>query len=126
VGVEGLSPVPEAAELPPDRAAHMLEAGEAEIVDVRTPEEHEAGHIGGSRHIPIEQLSEAAEDLDPSKRTVFYCRSGDRSATAAEAFIASGREAYSIAGGLLAWAELGLPLQPAGGRVAERTPLPSQ
>jgi len=102
----------------------MLESGEAEVIDVRTPEEHEAGHIGGAKHIPIEVLSGAAGELDASRPAVFYCRSGERSAAAAEAFVASGREAYNIAGGLLAWAERGLPLEPAGGRVAERDPLP--
>ena len=55
---------------------------------------------------------------------VLYCRSGDRSGTAAAAFAASGRDAHSIAGGLLAWTEAGLPIEPEDGHVAERSGLP--
>ena len=111
-------------ELAPERVSEMLASGEVELVDVRTDEEHEAGHVAGARHLPIERLSEAAGALDSSKTLVFYCRSGERSATAAEALVASGREAYSMSGGLVAWAEHGLPLEPADGSVIERSALP--
>ena len=43
---------------------------------------------------------------------------------AAEAFAASGWSAHSIEGGLAAWAERGLPLEPQDGQVAERSILP--
>ena len=43
---------------------------------------------------------------------------------AADAFAASGWDAHSIEGGLLAWAEAGLPLEPEGGEVADRSGLP--
>ena len=46
-------------------------------------------------------------------------RVGVRSAMATQAFRASGYEAYSMAGGLMAWADAGLPLAPEGGRVAD-------
>jgi rhodanese-related sulfurtransferase len=111
-------------ELAPDRVAEMLEAGQLELIDVRTDEEHEAGHVAGDRHLPIERLAEGAAALDPSKPLVFYCRVGERSAVAADALSASGREAYSMAGGLLAWAERGLPLEPEGGAVSEHGLLP--
>jgi rhodanese-related sulfurtransferase len=111
-------------ELAPERVAELLAAGELELVDVRTPAEHQAGHVAGARHLPIERLSQAAGELDSAKTLVFYCRSGDRSAAAAEALVGSGREAYSMSGGLLAWAEQGLPLEPDGGSVVERSVLP--
>ncbi|MFN2616032.1 MAG: rhodanese-like domain-containing protein [Thermoleophilaceae bacterium] len=111
-------------ELTPDRVSELLGAGELELVDVRTPEEHGAGHVAGARHVPLERLSEAAGQLDDSKTLVFYCRSGERSAAAAEALVASGREAYSMSGGLLAWHEQGLPLEPDGGEVIELSGLP--
>jgi len=50
---------------------------------------------------------------------VFYCRSGDRSTMPAEAFRASGWEAYTIEGGLTAWAEAGQPLEPEDGEVVD-------
>jgi rhodanese-related sulfurtransferase len=50
---------------------------------------------------------------------VFYCRLGARSGMASQAFRAAGYEAYNMTGGLTAWAEAGLPLDPEDGYVAE-------
>jgi rhodanese-related sulfurtransferase len=49
---------------------------------------------------------------------VFYCRVGARSAMAADAFRNAGFDAHTLAGGLLAWVDAGLPLGPEGGHVA--------
>jgi rhodanese-related sulfurtransferase len=111
-------------EIAPRRLAEMLESGEAELVDVRTAEEREAGRIPGSRHLPLESLAEEATTLDGSKTLVFYCRSGDRSGGAADAFSASGREAYSLAGGIVAWAEEGRAIEPEEGEVGHPSGLP--
>ena len=99
-------------ELTPERAAELVEKGEAELVDVRTDEEREAVRIPASRHIPIDSLAQEAGQLDASRPVVFYCRSGDRSGAAADAFVASGREAYNLSGGIVAWREKGLPVEP--------------
>ena len=107
----------------PERAAELLEDG-AQAIDVRTPEEHEAGHIAGDRHVPLDEVDGAAGSLDRSAPVIFYCRGGERSAMAAEAFAASGWSAHSIEGGLVAWAETGLPLEPENGEVADRSNLP--
>ena len=111
-------------ELPPERVAELLDSGDAQVVDVRRPEEHEAGHVAGDVHAPLDQVSSLADSLDRSRTVVFYCRSGDRSAMAAEAFRASGWDAHSMAGGLMAWAESGLALEPEGGTVARTSGLP--
>jgi rhodanese-related sulfurtransferase len=116
--------VSEERALPPERVAELVDSGEAQVVDVRAGHEHEAGHIARDRHVPLEAVSAAADDLDRSKAVVFYCRGGERSAMAAEAFAASGWDAYNMAGGLLAWAERGLPLEPEEGVVAERSVIP--
>jgi rhodanese-related sulfurtransferase len=107
----------------PERAAELLQDG-AQAIDVRTPEEHEAGHIASDRHVPLDEVDGAAGSLDRSAPVIFYCRGGERSAMAAEAFAASGWSAHSIEGGLVAWAEKGLPLEPADGEVADRSNLP--
>jgi rhodanese-related sulfurtransferase len=104
-------------ELPPDRLAAM---SGAQVIDVREDYEHEAGHIPGSRHIDPTELTAAAETLDRDRPVVFYCRSGDRSTMPAEAFRASGWEAYTLEGGLAAWADAGRPLEPEDGSVAQR------
>src|SRR4051812_47943777 len=104
-------------ELPPDRVASM---SDAQLIDVREDYEHDAGHIPGSRHADVNDLNGVADSLDRSKPVVFYCRSGDRSIMPAQAFRASGWDAYAIEGGLTAWVEAGEPLEPEDGEVAHR------
>jgi rhodanese-related sulfurtransferase len=110
-------------EIEPRRAAELIEAG-AVLIDVRALDEYEAGHIEGARHVPLETLNDETAGADRNEAIVFYCRGGGRSAAAAEAFAASGWDAHSVAGGLVAWAEAGLSLEPSDGRVAERSVLP--
>ena len=107
--------------LPVDRVAAMADA---QLIDVREDYEHDAGHIPGSRRIDVAELTAAAAELDQFKPVVFYCRSGDRSTMPAEAFRASGWEAYTLDGGLAAWVEGGQPLEPEGGEVSQRRPGP--
>jgi rhodanese-related sulfurtransferase len=106
-------------DLTPQRVAEMMESGDAQVVDVREPYEYEAGHIAGVVHIELEHLAARAEEIDRDKPVIFHCRLGRRSALATEAFAASGIEAYNMAGGIQAWAEAGLPLEPEGGYVAD-------
>jgi rhodanese-related sulfurtransferase len=107
-------------DLEPERVAEWLrEDPEAQVIDVREPGERDAGHIAGTRHIELAALSSQAETVARDRRVVFYCRVGSRSLMAAQAFRASGYEAYSMAGGLVRWAREGRPLSPEGGRVAE-------
>jgi len=90
-----------------------------QLVDVRTAEERVVSRIGGDRHIPVEELTERADEVDRERAVVFYCRVGSRSEMAAQAFRASGFEAYSMLGGLARWAQEGRPLSPEGGYVAD-------
>ena len=114
----------ETREIEPRRAAELIEQG-AVAVDVRDPDEYEAGHIAGARHVTFDRLTPEEAGLDEGRQVLFYCRSGDRSATAAAAFAGAGWDAYSVAGGLEAWADSGLPLEPDGGTVAERANMPA-
>lgn len=107
-------------ELEPERvAAWMAEARSAQVIDVREPYEREAGHIEGTRHIELTQLSGAAESIDRARPVIFYCRAGTRSQMAALAFREAGFEAYTMSGGLLRWAAEGRALAPPGGHVAD-------
>jgi rhodanese-related sulfurtransferase len=107
----------------PVRARELIDGG-AQVVDVRTTAEHAAGHIAGAAHVPLDRLDEDAGELDRDRPLVVYCRGGNRSAMAAEALRNSGWEAHSIEGGLAAWAEVGLPLEPEDGEVAPTQNLP--
>ncbi len=103
----------------PHEVAELLAENAVELIDVRQPFEHDAGRIAGGRLIELGQLVSEAQSLARERPIVFYCRSGGRSAMATEAFLASGFTAYNLRGGLLAWRDAGLPLQPEHGYVAE-------
>jgi rhodanese-related sulfurtransferase len=104
-------------DLSPARAAELLRDG-AQAVDVREQYERDAGHIADTLHIELERLAAEAATLDRERPVVFYCRTGSRSALAAQAFAAAGFEAHNLDGGLKAWVKEGLPIEPADGHVA--------
>jgi rhodanese-related sulfurtransferase len=105
-------------DLSPARVEELKRDG-AQLVDVREPGEREAGRIpDDTAHIELNDLGERAGSLDPDRPLVFYCRSGSRSAMAAQAFAAAGFDAHNLDGGLKAWVAAGLPLDPPDGRVA--------
>ena len=109
----------EDVDVDPDRARALIESGEVQVVDVREPYEWEAGRIAGARHIELERLAAEAGSLDRDRPVLFYCRPGARSGMAASAFRRAGYEAYSMDGGLTAWNQRGLPLEPDDGTVAD-------
>lgn len=90
-----------------------------QLIDVREPYEREAGHLADSCHIPLVELTAQAATVERERPVVFYCRVGSRSNMAAQAFRASGFEAYSMRGGLMRWAQEGRPLEPEDGYVAK-------
>lgn len=106
-------------EVSPEQTSEALAASNAQVIDVREPYEREAGHVAGTRHIELQHLASSAGTLDPDRPVIFVCRAGSRSLMAAQAFRRAGFEAYSMAGGLLQWAQEDRPLEPAGGYVAE-------
>lgn len=110
-------------EIDPAEAARKAGSGEVELIDVRRDYEHEAGHIAGSRHVEMNDLTAAAGSIGKDRPVVFYCRGGGRSAMAAEAFSQAGFDARNMTGGMIAWAEQGLPLEPEDGEVATPRPV---
>jgi rhodanese-related sulfurtransferase len=102
----------------PHQVADLHAAGAVQLIDVRQADEHEAGRIAGSRLIELGQLSGEAHTIDAALPVVFYCRSGSRSAMATAAFAQAGFDAHNMAGGLLEWHAVGLPLEPEAGHVA--------
>jgi len=98
-----------------------LEPG-AQLVDVRTIEERNAGRIpDDTAHIPFDELQARAAEIDRDRPVVFYCRSGERSGVAADAFAAAGFDAVNLVGGILAWHEAGRPVE---GQVGHPSGLP--
>jgi rhodanese-related sulfurtransferase len=105
-------------EVGPARAKELAADG-ATFIDVRESYERDAGYIPGTRHIELERLASQADQIDRSVPVVFHCRLGVRSAMAASAFRSAGYDAYTMAGGIQAWVDAGLPIEPDGGYVAE-------
>ena len=102
-------------------AADLIEAG-ATVIDVRRDYEFEAAHLEGARRIEMNELTAHADEIPRDRPVIFYCRSGNRSSMAADAFQQAGYDAHNLRGGIAAWKDDGRPLEPADGEVAE--PLP--
>ena len=82
------------------------EEGDYQLIDVRQPDEYEAGHIPGSRLMPLDELEEQVSSLPPSQDIVFYCRSGARSQAAAIISLDENpalQKVFNLAGGFMAW-----------------------
>ena len=91
-----------------------LHAAGATIVDVREPDEYDEAHVPGVQLIPLGEVPERFEEI-PSEGTIYViCRSGARSARAAEFLIGQGLEAVNVAGGTLAWIDSGRPVDTGG------------
>ena len=76
------------------------------VLDVRTLAEYQEGHIKGALLIDVKTdsfMAAAREQLPKDKTVAVYCRSGRRSATAAEMLAAEGYQMVNLNGGIIAW-----------------------
>jgi rhodanese-related sulfurtransferase len=89
---------------------------EAKVLDVREDYEWEAGHIEGALHIPMNDLPERVEELDPDEDVYVICRSGGRSFRVAQWLVGNGYSAMNVSGGMGAWLEAGKPMVADNGR----------
>ena len=98
----------------PDEAATLLAADPApSVIDVRTPEEFEEGHIEGAVLIDVTSpdFAERVAELDRDQPYVLYCRSGNRSVTARQVLADLGfADVADIEGGITAWVAEGQPV----------------
>jgi molybdopterin/thiamine biosynthesis adenylyltransferase/rhodanese-related sulfurtransferase len=110
-------------EIEPFEAAQEIEGGEVVLIDTREPHEYEESHLEDGKLVPPGLLADeiAAAAPDKSARTIIYCRSGNRSFKAAEQMQTLGYEnVASMAGGILAWQEQGLPVIATAGMTPEQ------
>ena len=84
--------------------------GPVPLVDVRQPEEYEAGHVPGAKLIPLADVVARVGEIPTDAPVYVICQSGSRSQRAADYFRNLGIEAYNVAGGTKAWAEAGYDL----------------
>ncbi|MFZ9595409.1 MAG: FAD-dependent oxidoreductase [Bdellovibrionia bacterium] len=85
--------------------AHAMTQG-VKLLDVRTTEEHEAGHIPGSVHLPIESLRSSLHQLDPKQPLVVYCQVGFRGYLAYRILKQKGFQVRNLDGGFKTWKSL--------------------
>jgi len=104
-------------------AAQEIEGGDAVLIDTREPHEYQEAHLENGKLVPPGLLGDEIVTAAPDKsaRTIIYCRSGNRSFKAAEQMERLGyTDVASMAGGILAWQEQGLPVVAASGMTAEQ------
>lgn len=84
--------------------AERLKHGRPVVIDVREPHEFKAGHVPGSRNIPLGKILAEAPRLNPNVETLLICHSGSRSGSAMKKLAKLGfTEVYSVRGGTRAW-----------------------
>ena len=89
-----------------EEAKQIMDSEEGYIIlDVRTQEEYDQGHIPGAIVISHEEIAEKAEDVltDKDQLILVYCRSGRRSKIAAEALVELGYTNIKEFGGIIDW-----------------------
>ena len=85
------------------------------VLDVREPVEWQYGHIEGSIHIPLGELTGRLDEV-PDGQTLVVCKVGGRSAQAVMWLAQQGRDVVNLDGGLLDWAAAGRSLVSETGR----------
>ena len=96
------------------QAVDLINNKNALIIDVRTPEEFAESHLPEANNFPVDTLSqniETIKKLQRDKPLLVYCRSGKRSARAAEKLKNLGvNSLYNLKGGIKAWSDANNPL----------------
>lgn len=100
----------------PERGTEVRQVNAASVpdgawlLDVREDEEWAAGYAPGAWHIPLRELGARTAEIPQDQAVYVICRSGGRSARAAEALAAAGWDAINVAGGMQDWAAAGRPM----------------
>ena len=80
------------------------------LLDVREDDEWAAGHAPDAVHIPVGTLAEHAGEIPQDREVYVICRSGARSAYAAQALAGGGWNTVNVADGMTGWAVAGRPM----------------
>ena len=95
-----------------EEARAMIDAGGVQVIDAREPWEHAEGHVPGSLRIQHMAILPQADKLATDRPILFICKSGARSAVAAEFAASLGlTDLYNVEGGHSAWEAAGLPME---------------
>ena len=88
-----------------EEAYEMMASQEVVVMDVRTREEYDGGHIENAVLVPNESIGSEMPEALPDKEAplLVYCRSGRRSKDAAEKLLALGYQSIYDFGGVIDW-----------------------
>lgn len=94
----------------PAQAKELMGKEDVVVLDVRTPEEWDNGHIEGARHINFydDNFKDEVAELPKDKEYVVYCYSGGRSAKAVHLMKEEGfKNLHNLEGGIKGWTDAG-------------------
>lgn len=99
-------------EVNPAEAYEQLQAGEIILLDVRQSWDHESQHPAGSLSLPLNQLADRLDELDPNQHYVLSCYHGYSSQDGVAFLMNQGFEKVeSMRGGFSGWAQSALPIE---------------
>jgi hydroxyacylglutathione hydrolase len=95
-------------QIPVEELQHRIADGLVDhVLDVRRPQEWDAGHIASAQNFPLNHLAEEAQKMDRHSRVAMICAGGFRSSIACSIMESSGFDRISnVVGGMAAWAKL--------------------
>lgn len=99
--------------LPADDVTRLINRDDAQVIDIRSQKEFEAGHIIDAIHINVDDLGSQLKKLNKykDKGVVFCCSTGSVSVKEARKLMMEGFEkTYCLKGGVLSWQQANLPL----------------
>lgn len=104
---------PEVQEIDAATAKAWVDAGEAVLLDVREHQELEQARINGAVHNAMSTFDFENVPKDSGKKVIVMCAHGMRSLQVADYLLSQGMldEAYSMTGGIVAWAQAGFPYE---------------
>jgi rhodanese-related sulfurtransferase len=80
------------------------------LIDVREPDEYEAGHVPGAHLVPLTTVPDRLDEVPSDGPVYVICAKGGRSLRAAEFYRSQGLDAINVAGGTTAWIDAGEPV----------------
>lgn len=104
IALFGCQAVPTYEDVSTDKAKQMIDEGKVVVLDVRTKEEYDAGHIPGAQLLPVQVLHEHIDELNENEHYLIVCRSGNRSVQASELLLENGfQHIYNLELGMNDW-----------------------
>lgn len=95
-----------------DQYRERFGGAEHQLIDVRMPDEYEAGHLPGAVNIPLPEVQWRMDEISEDIPVVMVCNTGSRSAMSSDMLVASGYdEVYNLIDGTEGWVRRQLPIE---------------